>query len=637
MKYPVTPFFATTSSKRYPNPNSIYVELDFDESSIVDYEIANLPYDKEKAFSFRFDDGHKSSYLNYFSLVFGTKPDSGGYVHQGRYYTDGCGNDIIFASEYGFMPVNDDGSDAHLSSPTYLTWDEMKFMRDFGSTVFYQQYGSPLDYTTFTTVAQYANDHQQAVNMFYNKLGLTVRGTSNNNGDQRFSSFLGECPWENTTEMYLMTRSSPAYIGSDSIYPEANGWRLDTLTKAQLTSKRIAINAPYLTFTATNTIQYWKDRFTNFMNAEGNRFHVMFLHGAGYDLTTSDQTYSSMSFLVEFTQWIQDNWGKDGLDNILIATSQDIYEYQYCRLNSKINKFINGNKIIYEIIPPSDFIIDHPNITLKINSTQAVKNITIHNVDRYSSNLLNNTSGIININWSNRYNTCASNRVNTAELSRIPYDIQLAQYATNLLTIPTKHDPLQARIDSIVPLEYKQFLIDTGFNGVSYDMPSPWNNIRGANGGSATGASASNLMASDYSSSTIKVLIGQNFIFSNTGVSATGDNSGCYPDKAIRDCIETISNTEGLITISGLSTGAQYKIKIHGGRQYLTATSRYTINVAESAETTILTLNTYNNNSNTVETNYLTAGVSGIIYIYAKSTTTVKAYVNVLEIREKYL
>lgn len=635
MRYPVTSFFGVTSPERFPNPNSIYVELEFDEVANVSHQIAVLPYDKQKAFSFRFDDGHKSSYLNYFSLIFGTKPDSGGNVHTGRFYTDGCGNNIMFASEYGFMPVNDDGSDAHLSSPTYLTWDEIKFMRDFGSTVFYQQYGSPLDYTTFTTVAQYANDHQQAVNMFYNKLGLTVRGTSNNNGDQRFSSFLGECPWQNTSEMYLMTRASPAYIGSDTIYPEANGWRLDTLTKAQLTSKRIAINAPYLTFTATNTIQYWKDRFTDFMNAEGNRFHVMFLHGAGYDLTTQDQTYSSMSFLVDFTQWIQTNYGKDGLDNILIATSQDIYEYQYCRLNSKVIKHVNGKKVMYEIIPPENFVIDHPNLTLKISCSQPVKSFNIHNVDRYSSNLLNQTSGIININWSNRYNTCAVNRVVAAEASRIPYDIAVAQYAVGLLTIPSKHDPLQTRLNNIVPLEYKAYLTDFGYNGVGYDTPSPWNNIRGANGSSANGAFVENLRATDYSSSNITITLGTNLLFSATGVTSTGNDSGAYPDKAIRDCIETSSNAEGLVTISGLTPGVQYKFKIHGGRQYLDDTTRYTIQVDGSSDTTVLTLYTKNNTLNTVETPYLTVGATGIVTIKLKNTLTNKAYLNVLEIREK--
>lgn len=223
----------------------------------------------------------------------------------------------------------------------------------------------------------------------------------------------------------------------------------------------------------------------------------------------------------------------------------------------------------------------------------------------------------------------------SGDSGKIPYDIAVAQYAVGLLTIPSKHDPLQVRINNIVPLEYKAYLTDFGYNGVSYDTPSPWNNIRGNNGASANGAFVENLRATDYSSSTIKITIGENLLFSQTGVSVTGNDSGAYPDKAIRDCIETASNTEGLLTISGLSPGVQYKFKIHGGRQYLTATSQYTIKVAESVDTTVLTLNTYNNITNTVETPYLTAGVSGIITIKVRSTTTVKGYLNVLEIREK--
>ena len=118
-------------------------------------------------------------------------------------------------------------------------------------------------------------------------------------------------------------------------------------------------------------------------------------------------------------------------------------------------------------------------------------------------------------------------------------------------------------------------------------------------------------------------------------LSTTGNSTGVYIDKAIRDCIETPSNAEGLVTISGLTPGVQYKFKIHGGRQYLDETTRYTIQVDGSSDTTVLTLNTKNNTLNTVETPYLTAGSTGIVTIKLKNTSTAKAYLNVLEIREK--
>ena len=44
---------------------------------------------------------------------------------------------------------------------------------------------------------------------------------------------------------------------------------------------------------------------------------------------------------------------------------------------------------------------------------------------------------------------------------------------------------------------------------------------------------------------------------------------------------------------------------------------------------------TKNNTLNTVETPYLTAGATGIVTIRLKNTLTAKAYLNVLEIREK--
>ena len=44
---------------------------------------------------------------------------------------------------------------------------------------------------------------------------------------------------------------------------------------------------------------------------------------------------------------------------------------------------------------------------------------------------------------------------------------------------------------------------------------------------------------------------------------------------------------------------------------------------------------TKNNTLNTVETPYLTAESTGIVTIKLKNTSTAKAYLNVLEIREK--
>lgn len=78
------------------------------------------------------------------------------------------------------------------------------------------------------------------------------------------------------------------------------------------------------------------------------------IHGAGQDW-------------VEFLEWLNDNYGKDGDNSVWVPSLEEYYEYNYYRIHSNITKtIIDNNTVKFTVTLPSPQYFYYPSITLNL-------------------------------------------------------------------------------------------------------------------------------------------------------------------------------------------------------------------------------------------------------------------------------
>lgn len=155
---------------------------------------------------------------------------------------------------------------------------------------------------------------------------------------------------------------------------------------------------------------------------------------------------------------------------------------------------------------------------------------------------------------------------------------------------------------------------------------APWNNIMGVNtSGLLNGSGAATPVG-------LQFLTTQWNTFDLGAV--TGNNSGVYPDNVIRDYYfygnfgipDTIK-----FNVTGLTPGVKYNFTLFGSSTYSSGSAVYVV------DGNAQTLNTYNNNQNTVSFNNVIADASGNIQVsLAKAPGTATGYFNAILIEKLY-
>ena len=634
MRYLANRFFLSMIGKRHVNPNAMYVELTFASAPSLSSEIAILPYDNKVAFVQRFDDGYKNAYFNFFRMCFGGLPDAGGYIHAGRKYNDKCGNEQIFGADFAVPLLDTAGNDMHVSSTQNLTWDEMAFCRDFGYSFIFHDYGYP-DYSTYTTADEFVLNHQNWRDYVKTKLGIESYTTTLPNGDAVFSSYENRCPWLEAGFWGMSSRLDHMDFGTVRHYNDFNGTNLDNATNAWFTEGWMWPCIYYYQY-AANGLTNFQQYVTDAINASGHRLISMFMHGVSYD--SSSYPYTSMAFQVAFTEWMENTYGRKGTGQLINCTSQSIMEYTYCRLNTVINTYYNGNKVILEIIPPV-MPMRRPALTIKLNSNLNVLNCEVYNIDKFSQNIVGKQNGLINVEWSAEYYFAADRFVTQAESSHLQSDVDLAQYLTNLVSIPSKRDILQARINAIVVVQDETALIDIGPSTTGYSVGPPWNNL------TDLVKDIPNLMSTGNTYTGMGIKESTTYPFSvvdTTGVNS-GNNSYIYPDKATKDhwMTSTVTGNFAELILYNLDVTKLYTIKCYGARHTLDRITRYTVyyvDASGTAETvSSATLRLKNNYTDVVTFDNLKPYSDGTIRIRVQSETAAQnGYINVLEVIKHY-
>lgn len=672
--------FYTTLGSKFNNPDALYVELVFDQTPDFSKSIAPLLYDKKFAYGIRLDDGLYKAFTNVFAVLYGNGiPDELNNTHPGIRSTDGCGNDVVWAGDFA-MPTN--SQDAHNEIQTAkIRWSTLKFARDFGFGVMYHGHETPLldsiipTYTVNNGVKVvsawkpgYADwdavynairlDMQNAKVLINSNLGFTplvatvpsgydeIRSCEKNDGILRAPCF-EEGFWTVTG------RSAGEKIGPDiKSIPMSPGLDVTSITNQWIQEGNF-FPVPYHYTGATaagERLQDIKDGITVMSTTPGNYAKCFFTHDITYNANEGSLGGMTLQEFKELMEWIDLNYGKtSGKDEVWFTSVQSVLEYVYCRLNTTINQYIENNRIILEIIPPAFSGMRRPALTIKLNSNIPVRSINIHNIDKFSQNVLNNTTGIINVEWSEEHYAAADRMVTKLETSHSAMDKLYAQTLTNLISIPDKKNSLQARINNVTIITQIIWLFDFGRIATGYSSDYPYNLI-----GTTTQAQQyttplefSNLFKDPSIGTTNLVLtVGIGFVHEEgcnyPYLKGLPENSGAFPDKALRDAFKVAAGTSAILTITGLNDSKKYDFKMIPNKSYVSSSTKYTVMNDLTTPTFNQSIVQANRTNTTYEANfYDTANINnaiplnGALYIKIEgSISTHAGYINAMKITE---
>ena len=579
---------------------------------------ANLKYDKDFAHSFCLDDGSVTQYTLGFPLLQST----GLTYSSGLTYTDGCGHEINFKAGLAIYSLNLNSDDVHVNTPSYLTWDNITELCDFGWDVF--NHGLKAGIPTGSTYNKYYGEVTGNTAYIASKTGYVPIHMAVPNGDEGYN-----VPALNAGELSLFQQVTEFVLSGETKYVSHTGvdvsnidWNPYCMYKkfwywiSGSTGANTGITSDIIDIAnkSTGSTNYWWQDFT-------------------HNITATNGSLDPETFNYYMT-FVESNYGKHGNDKVWMAPYQEVYEYLYIRDNTNINYTVNGNQVIINLsskMTPAYFRRNC--LSILTSSSTNITNIQMSGFTNYSFIGTGTTSSLINLDWGQSVLNMANKYVTLAETditSGLTASINKAQYFVNQIYVPSTKAIYQSRLNAIViPVTLPpRYLIDFGSNSSTPETVSgvTWNRYNT----NVSGTTSSYLVESSINSMVSNI----NFVFLSgfTGKSSngaqTGDDSGVYPDLRMNSQIYAGSALRPIIEISGLNTGKTYNIVVFGSTTNSNNLTNYTIGV------TTLSLQALNNMFTTVNFDNTSPSAQGKITLSLTPTATQNMYLNVMEIIE---
>ena len=415
---------------------------------------AKLKYDKKLALSYIWDDNMADQYGYGFKYLNGGVADDGSYS-SGKTYTDGCGNKIKFKVSTSVFSGQGGNTDVHtpVFIANYMLWSQIKEVYDAGWGVTNHGYidGSAADnyqvernrsfiylQASGTTTKVFAEPNSQ---VGFENYVWDITGTT------KYSTYLNQSMWQ------AFGNAAGGLVDAGDLTSGSNrisyaSWPVHDFHMYRtngFSSSDVITACNDLSGATSNWLYHsWKSLIT----------HSVAGHGGGY---------GSFADFKTAMDYIEDNYGSDGLDICLVDSDQSIYEYLVTRDVTIINQSLNNNVLDITFSWNNTYSGDTlPNdmrnydLTLKVSGNTSISDIIINGGTgcTYNKNYSTNT-GLINLKWNGglsettRLLNTATERVVIAELTTTANDKAIAQDYVSSMSSGTDKTNLQNRLNAI--------------------------------------------------------------------------------------------------------------------------------------------------------------------------------------------
>lgn len=365
----------------------------------VSVDFAPLKYNKKMAYSFIAADGNNKPYSKLFKYIQGKWVNDGDAWHpnMGKLegfqaprtltYTDGCGIVRRFTMGNSIIPIRDRQNAEYpydTINPTanfpYLVWDEIREMLDFDGSVQwhnvkeignYNPTGNAYDKTDPEQVLQGLKDVQAYVKERIGR-GMSVLAIPDGNAAYGTAGLEYD-------EVLMMTG------GKNNSVQDVN-----------------LITAPlyklWRGITISDDLQVYKNGFDKQYSLSGSDYAGWVLdvtHNVGVDVENDPR--------IQMQNYVYDNHGKESLDDVWVATPDEIYMYKYLCSKALVSKKINNGILDIDVMYPLDANVYWEEFTFLIGGISP-QGVSLSGV---SDNVVGASSGVngdkymVNINMMN--------------------------------------------------------------------------------------------------------------------------------------------------------------------------------------------------------------------------------------------
>ena len=347
-------------SFRFVSAQKITIQFDAVPSSTLSVSKALLKYNKDFAYSFTLDDATVDTYTCALPVFKGGLVTGNGQTYSGLFYTDGCGNDIPFRGGVAWNTTNLAGIDVHTGNVQgQLTWKQLDTLYDLGWDVMNHSY----DHRSQLNGPMSGNDYVYEINQ--NKIAVQ-NATQKQIQMPLFVVPSGDTFYNNIAfqqGIQLVFNQPGNTIGFGGL-DVTTVYDFDKkVVHRMLLEESLAISPTFLdraVAKATSVNKIWYNEFTHRI-----------------DDFSPAATFGFKDFQNHMKR-AADTWGKNGSDNMWMASLQEVYEYLMMRRYANFTSSLNGSKL--------DLTFDLYNLpkwlrrrtlSLVVNSTVNFSNVTV--------------------------------------------------------------------------------------------------------------------------------------------------------------------------------------------------------------------------------------------------------------------
>jgi len=423
---------------------------------------APLKYNKNFSLSFQEDDSQKDIYTHGFKFLNGGIVE--GVTYSGLSYTDGCGNDIKFKMSSSTSSFSwYDMTDIHDPNGPYqdicTTWPEINEMYFHGWGVSNHGLTSSTGYYDYSI----ARNHSYIKRMTQQGTpgGINMEIFVNVNGDTNYNIPAFQ-------QGYLVCYRQGYDFGTPSLdvtsYWDPNNIKMG---RTNISSNQINLSSIVddIAASSINGAHHWGVVFTHSIT-NGNY---------GYDFPTF-KTHMN---------YIENKYGKTGLDNIWMSTEEEILDYLLVNkfliinteLTGKILKItLNDNNV------PTKYRFYATSLLLESNAN--IESISITNAN-YSFNGIGTNKSLINLSWDGKIlippEQTAETWVSKTETTQSQNDANIAVDYVLMVPQGPEHNSFRSRLCAIqqvtLPANFCNLGIESDNDSGDFSIyPNPTNN-----------------------------------------------------------------------------------------------------------------------------------------------------------------
>ena len=415
----------------------------------VDATFPPLKYNKNFIFSYTFDDCPVSAYNLAFTTInkkwvddkelfhYGSEKTTGYFPEKTLGYTDGCGNERRFGLGLALWPnLGNTWVNQFMESISYLKWEDLPPMLDFGSSLYFHNVDQRKWGTTDADQLLYGFDEDEAKVIMQTGRGMKVLMRPDGNDVYVDAGLAYEDIVMIGVEKYGEIYN---YYPKD---PDFNPYKA-VQTRHYFTKELSEKESTY---------QMVQDAH----NSTNGRWIHFFSHGAA-------------KHVLDHFLRLNDDYGKDGDDSMWFATLDEVYEYWYFRKNHTMTKSISGRTITFDIEIPVEKYFYFTDFSLLLSGISESYGLTINTSDNVYG-LSYGPDGdalLVNINFNSALKDNVEKYLSKYELSGEQEDKDDVLYFLRQLK-PELQDPYRSRLGlpSIYDLEsYSANVLDNKYNG----------------------------------------------------------------------------------------------------------------------------------------------------------------------------